>query len=173
MPDIDVRRITPLSPERGGQRVVADHPDRRQLRGQPVLAVVAPGEEDVRAHFVAGRDLEIGGNVSQHPAALAGLERARDLDVRAALCDESVHHLGGLRVLDRLVVLGHDAKDNVAILAHHEAKSFDGASILPTDPPQTDFPRQTGVPKHLRRRLQLVHLYPETMPRGFTRVREL
>jgi hypothetical protein len=66
-----------------------------------------------------------------------------------------------------------DTQDDVAILAHHEAKSFDGASSLPTDPPQTDFPRQTGVPKHLRRRLQLVHLYPETMPRGFTRVREL
>ena len=47
------------------------------------------------------------------------------------------------------------------------------APVLATDLLQTDSPLQTGVPEHIRRRLEPVHLHPEPMPRRLTRIRDL
>src|SRR2546425_1249809 len=152
---------------------MADHSNRRQLGGEPVLAVVATSEKHVWLHVVTGNHLEVGGDVRQHPATLTRAESAGHLDMGAALGDQSVDRLGRLRVLDRLVLVSHDAQYDAAVLPNGEAIALDWASVVSADRLQLDDPLQAGVADHVFRRLKPVHLHSETVPRRLACVREL
>src|SRR2546425_4164668 len=171
--DIDIGGLAPLATQRRREGVMADHSNRRQLGGEPMLAVVAPSEEHVWLHFVTGNHLEVSGDVRQHPATLTRAESAGHLDMGAALGYQSVDRLRRLRVLDRLVLVGHDAQYDAAVLPNGEPIAFDWASVVSADRLQPDHPLQAGVADHVCRGLEPVDLYAETVPRRLPRVRDL
>src|SRR5207249_10015201 len=83
---------------------------------------------------------------------------------------------GRLRVLDGLVLVGHDAERDAVVCTNDGLEARHGPNTInlgiEVDRAQLDRPLQPGALDHVGRSLQSVHAGPQAMPRSLAGVRD-